>query len=457
MENSSASKLVVVNTGWVYIGKVLSQLFSIIAVILVIRKIPVEIYGNFNFLLTGIVIFNIIAASPVVNVFNRFLPEIIENKEYSKLSKIIWVGFIVSSVAAALLFVPLYVFKDSFASFFNIPNFNESIYHFSVFVIARFMQLVMTSVLTSLLLHKYSSLVTVVISLIRSVLYVVYIDNITVNFLINVESITSFLYFALALVFLVKYKNGLKHPATAPVKSPVTKKRVVKFGMYSSFNELGAGIVGQTSDFYIISAMSNLHSVGLYSFAYKLFDLIYKILPIKEFATVIRPIFFRKFSGQYHPGDLSDFYNFIVKTMLPVFGLPFIYFASLGMPIIEFVFDPKYMAAYAITVIILFSNIVEAVFYPTGLVMHLKERMDIALYSKSVVVFSIFGGIWAMKNFGITGVALATVTGELIKNVFIFAMLKKPAKDQIPAKYLAQLFFVVFNHFGYLLLSSALY
>jgi O-antigen/teichoic acid export membrane protein len=58
----------------------------------------------------------------------------------------------------------------------------------------------------------------------------------------------------------------------------------------------------------------------------------------------------------------------------------------------------------------------------------LKERIDIAFYSKIVVVFSIIAGIYGMKYFGIVGVALATVTGNLLRNLFMFFVFKKQVK-----------------------------
>jgi len=89
------------------------------------------------------------------------------------------------------------------------------------------------------------------------------------------------------------------------------------------------------------------------------------------------------------------------------------------------VFDPKYLDAYWATNLILLSNISLAVFMPLNLVLHLKERMDIALLSKIVAVFSIVAGIFAMKRFGIVGVAAATLIGDFLREMFVFLVLRR--------------------------------
>jgi O-antigen/teichoic acid export membrane protein len=111
--------------------------------------------------------------------------------------------------------------------------------------------------------------------------------------------------------------------------------------------------------------------------------------------------------------------------ILPAFLLPTVYFIIFGQQVISLVFDPKYLDAYWATNLILLSNISLAVFMPLNLVLHLKERMDIALLSKIVAVFSIVAGIMAMKQFGIVGVAAATLIGDFMREMFVFLILRK--------------------------------
>jgi len=53
-EPTSHARILVKNTAWIYAGKPATQLFGIIATILVIRKLAVDVYGTYNFLLKKI-------------------------------------------------------------------------------------------------------------------------------------------------------------------------------------------------------------------------------------------------------------------------------------------------------------------------------------------------------------------------------------------------------------------
>ncbi len=50
-EETSRAKILVKNTAWIYVGKLFTQLFGVIATILVIRKLSVDVFGTYNFLI----------------------------------------------------------------------------------------------------------------------------------------------------------------------------------------------------------------------------------------------------------------------------------------------------------------------------------------------------------------------------------------------------------------------
>jgi O-antigen/teichoic acid export membrane protein len=113
--------------------------------------------------------------------------------------------------------------------------------------------------------------------------------------------------------------------------------------------------------------------------------------------------------------------------MLPLLSIPAIYFYVYGQPIIEYVYDPKYMDAYLVTCIIMTNYIFTALFFPVGLTIQLKERMDIALTGKVIALFSLAAGILGMKYYGIEGVAAATIFGSLFKNGLMIYLMRGKA------------------------------
>lgn len=418
-KSTNYSKIITSNTIWILIGKIISQAFNLLTLILVIRQLPVNIYGTFNLLIGITILINPLSISPIESVFYRYIPEIAHNKEFRKLQRMVLIGFILALLSFSCFFAIIYIFNTEVSSFFNIPMFSAYLAGFSVYLIVYLFRTLVKSVLSSLLLNREQSILVIFSTIIRSLLLFLMLDQLTIELLLGIETIAYGVFIIPGAILCMKHlKDG--HKGEKEIINPISiyRKRILKYGMFSAANELGAGIIGKSSDYLIISAISNQLLVGLYAFALRIYDIIFKILPYEEFLSVIRPVYIRKFIAS-NPIEIEKTYNLLVKVMMPLCTLPFLYFLVFGKGLINYVFDPKYIDAYWTTCVVLISNINIALFFSLGLTVQLKERMDIALQSKIVVIFSIIGGIFAMKHFGIIGVAWVSLLGDFLKNLFM--------------------------------------
>ena len=428
MNNQSKVKILTKNTTWIYISKIFTQLFGFIVTIFVIRKLAVETWGTYNFLLSSFIIFRLLGLSPFLAVFNRYIPEIIQNREYNKLKKIIIYGLVLSVIAIFIVLIGVYNFRMQYGEFFNIENFKIYFLSFMLYVCAESFYELVKAILTSLLLHKHFSIITILGSIFSSLALIYFLPSLNVITLLSIRALLVTFYFIAATFVLLRYYKSLELHVNKTHGTPVTFKRVARYGLFSSVNELGAGIVGKTSDYFIIAAIGNPYYIGLYAFAFKLYSLIYKILPLADFKTIIKPLFFQKFSEDYYNKDeFVQIFNFMIKVLLPIFLFPTLYFFIFGKAIITYIYDPKYLEAYWVACIIMLSNVFIAFYYPLGFTIQLKERVDISLYSKIVVVFSITAGIIGMKFYNILGVAIATTIGDLLKYIFMYILIRNKA------------------------------
>ena len=426
MKNDSKAHLLVKNTSWIYIGKIISQILGLVVTIFVIRKLSVSVYGTFNFLVASVFIFSIFGLSPLVSVLNRYIPEFVANNDYIKLKKLILSSFFLSLIVLIILIILLITFKNFYGSFFHIKDFDLYLYPFVLFIIFSIQKVFFTTVLASLLLHKYISILEIFYSLFSMILYIIYLPVLNVNIMLNIGIILAILYVIGSFIVLYRYRKTISFDDYSSEHS-FNKKRIARYGAFSLFNEIGAGVVGKSSDYFIISAIGSQYAVGLYAFAQKIQKVVFKIFPLKNFFTVIRPIFIQKFSKNLKRDEFIQTYNFMIKFMIPLFLFPILYFLIFGNEVITYIFDPKYLDSYWVTILVLFLGINIAIFYPIGLTIQLFEKMEYALYSKITVVFSIIAGIYLMKIWGIFGVALATLIGDLLKNLSMFFMIRKKA------------------------------
>ena len=426
----SHKKLLIDNTIWVYAGTIITQILGLFATVLVIRKLPVDVYGTYTFIFGLFVVYQLFITSPLKNVLMRYVPELIQGGHFAVVRKLLLYSVSMAFVMVVLFSVLLWIFQVSFSNFFNIDNFGSHIDAFFVFVLCYALKVLAETIIQSFLKHPLSAKANVLVVISRATAYLVMLNRITVNLLLYIEAAASLIFVLFVLTGIYKQMNKTSNPSDTAASSTI-KGRISRFYMLSFFSELGYGIIGKTSDHYIIAAMSSPFFVGLYGFALKIFDIFYKILPFKEFESVLKPIFFKRFAYSDSHKEINDFYMFAVKVLMPLFMFPVLYFLIFGKGVILNVFDEKYLPAYWVTCVSLLGILVNGYFYPLNLVIQLKERVEINLYSRVIVVFSIVAGIYFMKWFGIVGVALASVLGEFLKNLFMLILLRR----YVPIKY----------------------
>ncbi len=422
----SSKQILVENTAWVYVAKLFGQLMSLVASVLVLRHLDVSTYGTYVFLFGLFTAYQLLITSPLRHVLVRFIPEFrsrLSNKYLIRM--VLLYGFIAIVMVVAFTGIGL-VFRRSLADFFNISDFDSYLPSFLFFVLSYALKILLEIVLSALLLHRPLSIINLLVASTRAVLYLILLKVLDVNLLLQIEGAVSLLFVLGSSIVLYK---GLRLPVggTASLKL-ADKKRIQRFWFLSLFTEFGACMIGRTSDYYIVAALSNPYYIGLYGFAVKLYDMLYKVLPIRELESVLKPLFFGRFTSSSSDEALNSFYNFSIKALLPLLLFPVLYFFIFGKVLILEVFGVKYIEAYWTSVIILSGLLMDGLFFPLIMLIQLKEKLQVVLLSRVVVVFSIVAGVFFMKYFGIVGVAIATLSGELLKNVFMYYLFRPYCK-----------------------------
>ena len=434
--STSHKQQLINNTLWVYAGKVITQVLGLVATVLVIRKLPVEMYGTYTFLFGLFFVYQLFVTSPIKNVLLRYVPELYEKGASFIVRKLVIYSQVFAMGFIAVFSFLLYLFKNEFSGFFHIESFDTHFKAFTVFVFCYALKVLSETIIASFLKHPVSTKANVLVVVVRASSYLVMLSSITVNMLLYIEAIVSVLFVLFVLKSILKELFKRSGENIGDYTGIVVKGRILRFYFLTFFSELGYGIIGKTSDQYIVAAISSPFYVGLYGFALKIFEMFYKVLPFREFESVLKPVFFKRFSNLTGEKEINEFYNFSIKILLPLFIFPALYFMVFGKGIIVHVFDEKYLPAYWVTCVLLVGLIFHGLFYPLNLVIQLKERVEINLYSRIVVVFSVVAGVYAMKLWGVVGVAAATVAGELLKNIFMLLLLRR----HISVKYSKSIF-----------------
>jgi len=235
------------------------------------------------------------------------------------------------------------------------------------------------------------------------------------------ESVSYIFLFVLLRIFY--QKSIVKNPEEKKVDFP--KKRIIRFGSFDFFNEMGAQILNKSTDYFVISAFLNPAAVGLYAFANRIIKQISHILPQSLFMNLIQPAFFTRYTQNNDSRTLNRSFNFLIKINT-FFVMPlFVGIAVLGDKLIFLVFDAKYIEAHPLLIIFAAFLVINAFQFPLGLVVRSIERVEINLYSKIFAIYNLILDIIVVRPFGIIGIAIVTSTAVLFKNIFIFIFTRR--------------------------------
>ena len=407
------------------IGKVFTQLLGLIALVFVLRKIDVDIFGTFSFLITTFLFFNIFGLSPFVATIRRYIPEMLSQSDFRGIRKFVAWTVIFSFAVFLILSIIFYIFRNELGDFFNIPSLPQYIVLTMIYLLFHYYERIFKNLTQSLLLNRLLSKANIFASFVKTMLYFIFLPRLDINLLLKIEIIHNIIIFFLIILFISDYlrkniKNTIKKDTTA-----FDFRRVFRHAFFSSLSEFGQGALGRSSDIFIVSAISNPVQLGLYSFGNRIYSIVSRIVPAKELMSVIRPMFIKKFTAGYQTDEFQKIYNFIIKFLLPVYVTPALYFLVFGENVIQYVFDEKYMDAYFVTFILLFSQVFHGMFISQGITIELMEKMEIKFYTQAITFVSIFIGIYAMYVFGINGLAVATTIGLSSKYIVMQILLRR--------------------------------
>ena len=239
--------------------------------------------------------------------------------------------------------------------------------------------------------------------------------------LLIAESV-AFGFLFILLTFYYK-KSQILHSIEKKTKLPI--KRLVRFGGFSYFSELGAQILEVSTDFFIISAFLGPAAVGIYSFANRVITITTRILPHSALVDVIRPAFFTRFVQDKDPVQLNKMFNFLSK-IIAFFVFPLVMgIIVLGDKLIIYVFDSKYLESSKVLLIMAAFTALNFFMFPLGLVLQSIEKVQIIFFSKIFAIYNLVGDLLVVKTYGIIGIALVTGSAVLFKNLFCYLFARR--------------------------------
>ena len=365
------------------IGRTWDQVVGLIITWLLIKVLSVEEYGIYNLLVGTGVYLGIVSSFGLIPALQRYLPEFFQRKEYLQFWWTVRLGLIVRGVGAILSVSVIALLFDKIGPFFQIGDYFKYFLTFSIGVIFLFQAHLLQGVLRAMFLHKYAVRAEVIYSLLRLLL-------LCVVFYLGYGLLEVFVTNVIASVILLglcfRYYRLNADQTMGEGKQSETFsrsslfKRLFRYSGFSVFNQIGKGVLDISTDLFVIAHFLGSSPLGYYSFAARIGRLISSWLPSKILRQVVTPTLFARYGESRDKKEIDRMFGFLSKLnaflMFPVFAFA----AVFGKEIIQYVFDPKYLTAYPVMIILLIHFMMRA--FPVALPLQAVEKPEMVLIGK---------------------------------------------------------------------------
>lgn len=418
------------NISYVLLGKLLTPVVTFLITGYIVRHISIDSYGIYNILLAVMGYIGLFSAFGLLNIFQRYIPDFFNQKEYSHIKLLVRYGCVFRFVLIGLCVGLMILFSRQMGQLFKINGYYFKLFSLGI-IFALEAELIGLS-LTSLFLHKYFVIAHICYIWGRAiVLYFLLKNGGNLNVLLLCEvAMYGFLFMIQGYFYFSQFEKKL--PTVSHSSFPV--KRILRYGSFSYFNEMGEQVLDVSTDFIVISLFLNVEAVALYAIANQIMRLLSKWMPHQMLMDIITPTFFTRYSQKKNQSDLVRMFHLLFKFVAFFYFPMFVGIVMLGDWLIIHFFDPKYLDALHVMYVVASFTLLNAFDTPLGLMVQSIEKVEIHFIGKIFSIYNLIGDLLVVKTYGIIGVALVTGSAVLFKNMLTYFYLKKYISFSIQIK-----------------------
>ena len=408
--------------------RVLSQIATIASYVVLVRGLSERELGVYSLLYALIPLLSTLASFGVEQVLRRYEPEYLRA---GQLHAAAWLVRMVASIrlgSNVVLLALIWLLWNLIAPIFHLGSYRIDYLYFCPLLLLHFQSNILQLTLSSHLLQKFAVGMTAAQAAAKLIFYAVCIafGALTLKLAILADTIGYLLLYSGTRFAYVRY---CRPPApTEPFRiAPDERRRLLRYGFYNNFNDAGTLILSNRSDNFFIAAYMNPVAVGAYSFYCRLNDMIASMVPLRQFANVIRPFFFsvpRDVAAERLPRYFTLLVNLTLTVQLPLAAFAIAYHHEIVMV----VFGGKFLASSALLTVIVMFSVCGAIFDAATLVAQYVEKSATILLSKLFLIYNVAAMLVLLPILGLYGAAIATGTALLMKNLFIWWHVRDTAR-----------------------------
>jgi O-antigen/teichoic acid export membrane protein len=321
-----------------YIAQSITITFGFIQLFLINKYFGVEVFGQLAIIISTAGIFSALLSARSSEAVTRFFKREELNKNYENAKFVLVIGFIIDFITSILLVLLIYFLSTFIATtFLKNVNLQDEIIVFSFISFITFLRGSMLGYLQSKEMFLDINMVTIVETVMKIVILLIFIFIVNDLFLINIiysfllAAILSFLY--TTYVFFKSYKKNYDTVIFSVNK--VLLKEYWSFNIKTFFSaSLKAG--NQNVDNLIIAYFLHAEIVGIYQIIKKMLS------PIIIIATPFSMLVYPKLINYFETNNKTKFKHIIIKISFYILSIGVIY-SFIFYFLLNFSFDLMYL------------------------------------------------------------------------------------------------------------------
>jgi len=398
----------------------LSQIATLASYIVLVRALSEESFGILNLLYAVIPVISTIASLGIEQTLSRFQPEYLQRGENGIAAWLLRVSASSRFVSNLLVIGLLLLTWKWLAPVFGLEAYRTEFALFSLLIMLHYQAMILRVSLSSHMLQGYAIGLMVVLAITKLIAYLmlVHVGRLTLTTAILADTAGyALMYAAMRIVHArrcaVERSVGSQRPDAGE------RRRLLRYAMFNNFNDTGTLLLTSKTDNFFIAALLNSVAVGAYAFYTRLNEMVSQLLPTRQLSNVIQPLFFSVPVGEATE-RVPRYFTLLLNTTLAL-QLPItIYAAAYHAEIVTVIFGAKFLdVSWLLPVIVGFATL-NRIAEPVTLVAQYQEKASIILLSKLFGLYNAAAILVLIPIAGLYGVAVATGTAQLMKNLFIW-------------------------------------
>jgi O-antigen/teichoic acid export membrane protein len=409
------------------IFRAVSQACTLASYVVLVRSMSEHTFGVLSLLYAAIPVMSTVASFGIEHTLKRFQPEYLTSGRPEAAKWLLRISSTTRLVSNVLLIALVLLLWDWIAPTFKLGPYRREFLLFSVLILLHFQSSILQLSLSSQMLLGHAGAMIVVLSATKLIAYVILAATHELTLVTAIMADTLAYLLMYTGLRIVHYKYGVLASVKNKFKPDATeRKRLLRFSFFNNFNDAGTLLLTSASDSLFIGALMNPVAAGTYSFYSRLNEMGTQLLPIRQFGSVIQPIFFGVKSGEA-AARIPRYFTLLTNLTMLV-QWPLLAFAlAFHHEIVMVVFHGKFAQySWLLPLMMTFATL-NRFNEPVSMVIQYEEKSSILLLSKVFAIYNAVAVVVLIKVAGIYGAAIANGTGQLLKNLFVWWHVRKIA------------------------------